>query len=308
MKTKQHIKIKKSLKTTSFPVRICVVQYRMRRITSFENFAEQCQFFIDVAADYKSDFVLFPELMTTQLLVIIKAKDTVEGVKKISTFTPKYVALFKRLAKEYNINIIPGSHFVKENNKIYNVSYLFRRDGSYDTQKKIHITPSEKEWWGVSAGNNIKVIETDCGKVSIQICYDIEFPEMGRIAASKGAKIIFNPYSTDDRHGYVRVINCAKARAIENQVYVACAGIVGNLVHIKNMDDIRYGKSGIYTPSDFSFPRDGVAGECEPNIETVVVADVDLEVLDRNRKNGTVLQLRDMRNDLYELKIKKKKR
>ena len=242
------MKLKKSLKTTSFPVRICAIQYKMKKVKKFEEFEEQCKFFVDVAADYNSDFALFPELITTQLLSIIKAEDTIKSVIKISEFTEQYINLFKKLAKEYKINIIPGSHFVREKGKIYNVSFLFRRDGSYDFQKKIHVTPSEKEWWGVSAGNDIKVIETDCGKVSIQICYDIEFPEMARIATTKGAKIIFNPYSTDDRHGCLRVINCAKARAIENQIFVASAGVVGNLVHVKNMDDIRYGKSGIYTP------------------------------------------------------------
>ena len=53
---------------STFPVRICTVQYRMRRIASFDAFAEQCEYFVDVASGYKSDFVVFPEIFTLQLL------------------------------------------------------------------------------------------------------------------------------------------------------------------------------------------------------------------------------------------------
>jgi predicted amidohydrolase len=68
--------------------------------------------------------------------------------------------------------------------------------------------------------------------------------------------------------------------------------------------DIQYAQSGIFTPSDFEFARDGVAAECNPNLETVVVADVDLEILRRQRKGGSVRQLRDRRRDLYEIRFK----
>ncbi len=65
--------------------------------------------------------------------------------------------------------------------------------------------------------------------------------------------------------------------------------------------DIQYAQSGIFTPSDFEFARDGIIGECNPNIETVVVGDVDLEILRRQRKSGTVRQLTDRRKDLFEI-------
>jgi predicted amidohydrolase len=299
---KKRIKLKK--KTSSFPVRICCVQYRLRKIKSFDDFANQVEFFIDVAEDYNSDFVLFPELLTTQLISTMKEKKPKSAVKALTELTPKYVSLFKRLAKRYKINILAGSHFTNGKINVYNTAYLFRRDGTFETQRKIHVTPTERKYWGISPGKKITTFDTDCGRIAILNCYDSEFPELARIVTLKGAKILFVPYSTDDRHGFIRILRCVQARAIENQVYVATAGIVGNLPHVKNMDDIRYAQSGIYTPSDFPFPRDGIAGECEANVETVVIADVDLEVLKRNRKSGTVKQLMDMRKDLYETRIK----
>ena len=285
-------------------VRICVVQYQMRVIHSFEDFAKQCEYFVDVASDYKTDFILFPELVTTQLLSFIKANRPGTAVRKLAEFTPQYLSLFSNLALKYDVNIIGGTHFSVENDRLYNAAYLFKRNGGIGKQYKLHITPNERKWWGVEPGNAIEVFDTDKGKISIQICYDIEFPEVSRIAVEKGAQIIFCPFCTDERYGYLRVRYCAQARCIENHVYVAIAGTVGNLPEVENMD-IQYAQSGIYTPSDIPFTRDAISAECTPNIETVIVDDVDLELLKRHRQTGSVLNWGDRRTDLYEVRLKK---
>ncbi len=295
-KSKRHFK-------TSFPVRICVIQYMMKKIDSFDDFAKQCEFYVDVASSYQSDFAVFPEIFTTQLLSFIEEKSPSQSIRKLTEYTEEYISLFTDLAVKYNVNIIGGSHFVEEEGKIYNIAYLFRRDGTIEKQYKIHITPNEKKYWGITGGEEVKVFDTDCGKIAIQVCYDIEFPELGRIATDKGANIIFTPFCTDERQGFLRVKYCAQARAIENQVYVVIAGTVGNLSEAANMD-IQYAQSAIFTPSDFTFPRDGIEGECPANIETVVVGDVDLEILRRHRKSGNVTQLKDRRKDLYQINYK----
>lgn len=288
---------------TSKPVRVCVVQYQMREIKSFNDFAQQCEYFIDVASDSKSDFLLFPELFTMQLLSFMKAKRPGLAVRKLAEFTPEYLELFSKLSIKYDINIIAGSLFTIENESLFNVSYLFRRNGGIGKQYKLHVTPNERHWWGVKPGKTIEVFDTDKGKISIQICYDIEFPEVSRIAVEKGAQIIFVPFCTDDRYGYLRVRYCAQARCIENHVYVAAAGTVGNLPAVENMD-IQYAQSGIYTPSDIPFSRDAIAAECTPNVEMVIFEDLDLELLKRHRQGGSVLNWRDRRTDLYEVNSK----
>jgi len=291
--------------TTSRPVRICVVQYKMRKISSFEDFATQCEYFVDVASNYKSDFILFPEIFTLQLLSFLGNKRPGMAAREIAEYTPEYLSLFSNLAVRYNINIIGGSHFVQEDGNLYNISFLFKRNGEIGKQYKLHITPNERRWWGVVPGNSVEVFDTDCGKISIQICYDVEFPELTRIAVEKGAEILFVPFCTDERKGYLRVRYCAQARSIENQIFVAMAGNVGNLPQVDNMD-IQYAQSGIFTPSDFVFARDGIAAECTPNVETVVIHDVDLEELRRNKMNGTTLNWNDRRSDLYEVIVKDK--
>jgi predicted amidohydrolase len=284
--------------------RICVVQYQMREVKNFDEFAQQVEYFVDVGSGYKCDFILFPEIFTLQLLSFIDEKHPADAVRKLASFTPQYLELFSELAIKYNIHIIGGSHFTLEDDALYNIAYLFKRDGGIGKQPKLHITPSERHWWGVQPGDHIEVFDTDKGKIAISICYDIEFPEVARIACERGANMIFVPFCTDERYGYLRVRYCAQARAIENQIYVAIAGTVGNLPFVENMD-IQYAQSGIFTPSDFPFPRDAIASECSPNIETVIIHDVDIELLRRHRRRGSVLNWRDRRLDLYELRLRK---
>ncbi|MCO6454596.1 MAG: GNAT family N-acetyltransferase [Pirellulaceae bacterium] len=282
------------------PIRLCVVQYEMRPVRSFDEFAQQCEFFLDVASDYKSDFVLFPELFTTQLLSCVHATRPGLAARQLAEFTPQYLEFFGEMSVKYDLNVIGGSQFVVEDETLYNIAYLFGRNGSIGKQYKIHITPSERKWWGVTPGNKVEVFETDCGPIAVQICYDIEFPELTRIATKKGAQLIFVPYNTDTRHGYMRVRNCSLARCVENHVYVAISGCTGNLPFVENAD-IHYAQSGIFTPADAEFARDAVAAECNPNVETVIIHDVDLELLRRHRESGSVQNWNDRRLDLYHV-------
>jgi len=282
------------------PIRLAAVQYEMRAVKSFAEMAQQCEFFIDVASDYQCDFVMFPELFTTQLLSFAKPSRPGHAARELSNFTGEYLEFFTEMSVKYNVNIIGGSHFVVENDVLYNIAYLFRRDGTLEKQYKLHITPSERKWWGVSPGNTVSVFDTDCGPISILICYDIEFPELVRIAANKGAQIIFVPFNTDTRHGYLRIRNCALARCVENHLYVAVAGCTGNLPFVEN-SDIHYAQSAIFTPADAEFSRDAIAAECNANIETLIIHDVDLELLRRHRDTGSVQNWNDRRKDLYKV-------
>ncbi len=284
-------------------VRVAVVQYQMRPVGSFEEFAQGLEYFVDVAADAQSDFVVFPELITTQLLGQYPGVRPGLAARKLDEHTQAYVEHFRQLAIRYNVNIVAGSHFTLEQGKLYNTGYLFHRDGRMRRQRKLHITPAERRWWGVSPGNNLEVFDTDSGKVAILLCYDVQFPELGRIAAKKGAHILFVPFNTDDRNGYLRVRNCARARCIENHVYAVLSGCTGNLPFIENADT-HYAQSGVFTPHDYPFSRDGISGECSPDEETVMIHDLDIELLRRHRYTGTTTNLSDRRLDLYSVRYK----
>ncbi|WP_390895518.1 carbon-nitrogen hydrolase family protein [Stieleria tagensis] len=292
---------KRRHRRTVRPVRIGAVQYQMRSIADFDEFARQISYFVDVAGDYKCDFLLFPELFTTQLLSIMPSLRPGAAARELAAYTPQLLELFADLAVKFDTNIVAGSHFVVEDDRLYNIAFLFHRDGRIDRQYKLHITPSERHWWGVEGGPSLEVFDTDCGKISIQVCYDCEFPELGRMAAQRGADIIFVPFNTDTRSGYLRVRTCAAARCVENDVYVAIAGCTGNLPFVENAD-IHYAQSAIFTPCDVTFARDGIGAEANANIETVIIHDVDLELLRRHRERGSVTNWKDRRTDLYEVK------
>lgn len=281
-------------------VRVSAIQYQMRAIKNFREFEKHCEYFVDTASDYRSDFVVFPEMITLQLLTFLPKEKPAQAVRQLSKYTAAYERLFTRLAIKYNINIIAGSHFSVENDNLYNISYLFRRDGTFDKQYKIHITPHEKKWWGVQSGDKIKVFDTDKGKIAILICYDCEFPELARIAVSKGAKMIFVPFNTDDRRAYLRVKYCAQARAIENQVYMIITGCVGNLPDVETLD-VHFSQSAIFTPSDVEFHREAIASEATPNTETLIYQDLDLNLLKRNREMGSVQTWNDRVQGFYTL-------
>lgn len=284
-------------------VRVAAVQYQMRYINSFDEFASNCEYFIDVASDYRSDFVLFPEMLTLQLLSFLPEKRPAKAIRVLHDFTDQYLEMFTGFAIKYNTNIIGGTHFVIENEDLYNISYLFRRNGTIERQKKIHITPNEKRWWGVQPGYKLQVFNTDRGKIAIIICYDIEFPELVRIAKSKGAQIVFVPFNTDERRAYLRVRYCAQARAVENLFYVVMAGCVGNLPRVENLD-IHFAQSAIFTPCDFEYHREGIATEAPLNTETIIFQDLDLNLLRRHKEFGTVQTWNDRRTDLYGVKYK----
>lgn len=287
-------------------VRLGLVQWQMRLYKDIDELFTQVEYFVDAVSSYKSDFILFPEYFNAPLMADYNHLSYAEAIRKLAEYTDEIRERFMNLAVSYNINIVTGSFPLVRDNNLYNTGYLCRRNGTYETYEKIHITPDEINTWGLSGGNNIKVFETDCGPVGILICYDVEFPELSRMLAQQGMKILFVPFLTDTQNGYSRVRYCARARAIENECYVAIAGSVGNLPKVENMD-IQFAQSVVFTPCDFSFPTTGIKAEATPNTEMILVADVDLDLLKELHNFGAVRNLKDRRTDLYEICLTKDK-
>lgn len=286
-------------------VRIGIVQWQMRPVSSVNALVEQMEFFVDAVSGYKSDFILFPELFNAPLMAKFNDLPESEAIRALASFTEPLRDKFMEFAVTYNINIITGSMpWLDEHGVLYNIGFLCRRDGSWDSYTKVHITPAESQSWGMVGGDKLKVFDTDSGKIGILICYDVEFPELSRLYADQGMEILFVPFLTDTQTGYNRVRFCSQARAIENECYVAIAGCVGNLPKVSNMD-IQYAQSGVFSPSDFAFPTTAVVSEATPNTEMTVIADVNLDLLKELHIDGSVRNLLDRRTDLYSLKARK---
>lgn len=281
-------------------VRLGTVQWQMRRMGTVDELMQQIEFFVDALAGYQADFALFPEFFNAPLLGLFDQGNPAEAMRDLAQFTDEICDRMQSLAVSYNINIISGSLPVYETQELFNVSFLFRRNGTRGEQYKLHVTPDERYYWGVKGGDKLQVFDTDVGKIGILVCYDCEFPELVRILAEQGMRILFVPMWTDTKNGYLRVRACAQARAIENECYVAITGNCGNLPRVENAD-IQYSQSVVFSPSDFAFPHDGIVAESTPNTEMTLIADLDLTKLRKLRNEGSVRNFRDRRVDLYRI-------
>lgn len=282
-------------------VRLGLIQWQMRLYKNLNELMQQVEYFVDAVSGYRADFALFPEFFNAPLMSEYNHLSESEAIRQLAGFTEEITKRFSELAISYNINIITGSMPELRDNNLYNTGYLCKRDGGIERFEKLHVTPDEAKVWGLQGGNNIQAYDTDCGRVGVLICYDVEFPELGRILADEGIDILFVPFLTDTQNGYSRVRNCAQARAIENECYVAIAGSVGNLPKVHNMD-IQYAQAVVFTPCDFSFPTNGIKAEATPNTEMILIADVDIDLLRELNKFGAVRNLKDRRTDIYTVK------
>jgi len=284
-------------------VRLGLIQWQMRPYQSLDELFEQVEYFVDAVSTYKADFALFPEFFNAPLMAQYNHLAEPEAIRGLATYTEEIRDRFIELAISYNVNIITGSMPFLDGDRLLNVGYLCRRNGAWDSYQKLHVTPDEEKFWGMVGGDRLSIHETDCGPIGILICYDVEFPELPRILAEHDMNILFVPFLTDTQNGYSRVRYCARARAIENECYVAIAGSVGNLPKVHNMD-IQYAQSVVFTPCDFAFPSNGIKAEATPNTEMILVADVDLDLLRELHAYGSVRNLKDRRKDLFNLEFK----
>lgn len=279
-------------------LRVSAVQYQLRTIQSFDEFTKQVEHYMKTAEEFEADFIIFPEFFTTQLMSIGNQQGKSLGIQDLPDFTERYLSLFINFAKQTKMHIIAGTHVIRKSGRLYNVAHLFYPDGRVAEQAKLHITPTEVKEWNMTPGDSLEVFKTDKGTIAMLTCYDIEFPEIVRMAKAKGADIIFCPSCTDDRHGFYRVRYTSHARAVENQVYVVTTGTVGSLPTVDFMR-ANFGQAAVITPNDIPFPPRGILVEGEINQDMIVTADLNLELLYRVRESGSVTTWRDRRTDLY---------
>ena len=277
-------------------IRVASLQYYIRPVQTFDQFRDQVVGLVETAADYKCQLVVFPEYFSLQLLTLGNIRRPIrEQIRDLACQAARVNEEMSLLARRFHMYIVAGTVPVQEaDGQIFNESFIHGPSGSLGIQGKLHMTRFEREEWLISPRSKLQVFETDFGKLAVAICYDVEFPEIARAAASEGAHILVVPSCTDDRQGFLRVRYCAQARAIENQMYVIHSCTVGSLPMVPVVS-LNYGQASILTPSDFAFSRDGILAEGTPNQEMMVVGELNLSTIADARTTGTVLPLLDSR-------------
>ncbi|PIR23951.1 MAG: acyltransferase [Deltaproteobacteria bacterium CG11_big_fil_rev_8_21_14_0_20_45_16] len=275
-------------------IRVGTLQYFIRPVKSFDEFRSQVVGLVETAADYKCRLLVFPEYFSVQLLTLGDVRRKIDlQIRELSDQVENLISLFADLSKKHQLYIVAGTFAqLSDDGHVRNRSYFFGPKGDHAYQGKLHMTRFEKEEWLVNSDQKLKIFETDFGKMAINICYDVEFPELARVAARLGAQILAVPSCTDERQGFLRVRYCAQARCIENQLFVMQSSTVGSLPNVPAVS-LNYGQASILTPSDFPFARDGILAEGISNQESLIIGELDLTLIERARTSGTVLPLID---------------
>jgi predicted amidohydrolase len=196
---------------------------------------------------------------------------------------------FIRAWRRHGVCILAGSLPVRRRkDELRNRAYFFAADGTMGYQDKMVPTRWEREYWGVSRGEQVRIFETDFGPVGVTICYDVEFPFIARLQAQAGARIVLAPCCCESLRGYHRVRVGARARATENQAYVIQAPSIGEATWSRVIST-SVGMAAVYGPPDLGPNLDGVIAEAQGQSPQWVYADLDLGAIDRLRSgNGAI--------------------
>lgn len=175
---------------------------------------------INQAVLQSSDIVVLPEMWTTAYQL--------EGIANIcDKYGMPTNDMMSATAKEKGINIVAGSYASLEEGKVFNTAYIFDRCGNNIAKyQKIHLFKLMEEHKYIESGSSHCVFMLDGIKCGIIICYDLRFPELTRKLALEGIKLLFVPAEWPAAR-LDHWITLLKARAIENQIFVAAVNRAG---------------------------------------------------------------------------------
>ncbi|ANV24218.1 MULTISPECIES: carbon-nitrogen hydrolase family protein [Agrobacterium] len=280
--------------------RLAASQYAIELIETWEAYTAHLSAVVREAKSEGAELLLLPEYsamtLTGQLPPDIRS-DLHRSIEEIQPMIPSWVELCEELARQHQILFQPGSAPVKDpDRKFRNRAWLFGPDGLIGYQDKQIMTRFEREQWNIHAGvEGLKAFDTQIGRLGILICYDNEFPMLGRRLAELGVELVLAPSCTDTLAGAYRVRIGAQARALENQYAVLSSPTAGEAPWSPAVDENR-GRAALYVPSDYGMPASGIVAESESDAVTqssLLIADIDLAAVARLRTEGQVATRRD---------------
>ncbi len=276
--------------------RLAAAQYDIGFLQDWPEYEAKVSLWVGAAVGQGARLLLFPEYFSMELASLFPQevyRSLSKQLEALQMIYPDFLSLYTDQAKRHGVSIVAGTFPVRQEDGNYrNRSYLFRPDGSSDYQDKLQMTRFENEQWLITAGDEIKLLDTELGKIGINICYDSEFPLLARRQVEAGADLILVPSCTDTLAGYHRVRIGCQARALENQCYVVQSPTVG-LAPWSEAVDVNIGAAAVYTPVDYGYPDNGVLAIGEINQAQWVYADIDLSTIAKVRESGQVFNYRD---------------
>lgn len=270
-------------------MKIAAAAYPLDWFDTWAAYEDKLAAWVADAAGQGADLLVFPEYGAMELATLAgadAARDLERSLFAVSDRMDDAGALHTRLAGEFGVHILGASGPVAmPDGRPVNRARLFAPGGAVGIQDKQIMTKFERDPWDVAPGGPLTLFDTDLGRIGILICYDCEFPLLGRALAE--ADILLVPSCTEALAGYWRVRIGAMARALENQCVAAMSSVVGRAAW-SDAVDICTGAGGVFGPPDTGFPSTGVLAEGTLETPGWTFAEVDLTAIGHVRTHGVV--------------------
>lgn len=274
-------------------VTVALAQYAIERLAAFEDFPRKLNRLAAEAKAAGAELLVLPEYASMELAsAFVPAPDIHAELEAVVSRSGALLGAMRGAAMAHGLWLLPGSLPVRSEGRVLNRAPLIAPDGRMAFQDKHVMTRFEAESWGVAPGAPPSVFDTPWGSTGIAICYDSEFPMLVRAQVAAGAWLILVPACTDTLHGFNRVFVSARARALENQCYVALAPTVGMAPWSATLDENR-GFAALLGPIDRGFPEDGILARGTADAAELVITEADPARLAAVREEGAVRNWRD---------------
>lgn len=278
-------------------ITVALAQYPITEHKSLDHWRVHTEQWVAKAARQKADILLFPEYGSMELVSLFSDEiraDIRWQVKELDTLKSDFCETFSNLARKYQVIIVAPSFPVLEGDKIYNRVFVFSEKGLVGYQDKFFMTRFENEEWKIDSGKKqLTVFEAEWGSFGIQVCYDVEFPIGSQNLCEAGALLILSPSCTETIRGATRVHVGARARALENQCYVAVSQTIGNAPWSPAVD-INYGFGAFYATPDKNLPEEGIISTSKAQEEGWLIETLDFENIEQVRADGQVFNYTDL--------------
>jgi predicted amidohydrolase len=289
-------------------LRVAAVQLELRAEPDLDHFLAHLTAVVDRAAATGAELVVLPELASTGLLAShpdaaqLRVVDVADAYRRV--FPPCHEAiaeLLRELAMRRGLTVLGGSHYRRADDGTYrNTAVLAHPDGRLERQDKLHLTPQETAM-GTTPGDDVLITRIGPARAAIQICADVEFPEVSRYLALQGVDLVLCPSLTWNRRGAQRIRYSTHARALENQLFVVTAPLVGSCGVPSDGAIHGTGTALVAAPIDRTFGLDDgvVVAHEDTRAEGTVVADLDLDLIAASRARPEPPGLVNVRPELY---------
>lgn len=271
-------------------MRVATAAYPLDRHNSWEDYAHKLETWVADAQSGGAELLVFPEygLMEVASLAGDLGGDIQKFAQAVADRFEDAEALHADLARAHDVHILMGSGPAWHGPDLVNRASLISPSGASVHQDKQIMTRYERDPWGIASGGPLKIIDTALGRIGTLICYDSEFPLLGRTLAEADVEVILVPSCTEAQSGYWRVRIGAMSRALEGQCVSVMASVVGEAPWCAPMEQ-NTGMGGVFGPPDNGFPATGVLAEGQMNNPGWTFADIDPAAIKAVRADGHVL-------------------